>query len=472
MAPITRRGGLRLSQMAAGSGAGEAPVVRPISLRKRTMAAGAWTIGGQVAQQGLRFGSNLAVVWILSQQTSDPQRIFGVMAYAMTVLQGLQLFSDVGIGASIIHDKRAEEEVFLRTAFSIQAVRGVVLWLVAVALAAPVAMRYDEPVLRWLIPVCGLTAMIGGLASTAQHRVNRRLDLKTVTLLGLLSKVISAVVMIAWALVHPTVWALAAGAIAGSLAQTVSSHFLLRDRRDWFGFDRQAFGRLIRFGRWIFLATILTFLTNSLDKLLFPELIDFRRLGVYYIASQIVQVAMQGGKMLIGKVLFPALAEVHRERPERFIAKLREVRRAVLAPTTAGLLLLFLGGDFFIRLIYPEKFHDAGWMLQVAAAGAIFFFTGRTYGSAWLAVGNSFAHMWMMAISLASILVTSLAGYELAGERGFIIGLACAGVLAYPMIAAMAWWRGMWQWRLDGAILGATILVVVIAQLLGSGVQW
>src|SRR5690606_36398406 len=111
---------------------------------------------------------------------------------------------------------------------------------------------------------------------TSQHRVNRRLDLKTVTLLDLLSKVISAAVMIVWALVHPAVWALAAGAIAGSLAHTVSSHFLLRDRRDWFGFDREAFGRLIRFGRWIFLATILTFLTNSLHKLLFSELIDFQ----------------------------------------------------------------------------------------------------------------------------------------------------------------------------------------------------
>jgi O-antigen/teichoic acid export membrane protein len=461
-----------MTQIAAESGLVEAPAGRPISLRQRAMKGGAWTIAGYGGSQALRFGSNLAVVWILSQQTSEPQRIFGVMAYAITVLQGLALFSDLGIGASVIHDKQGEDEKFLRTAFSIQAVRGVVLWLVAVALAAPVATHHDEPVLRWLIPVCGLTAMINGLASTAQHRVNRRLELRTVTLLQLLSQGIGAATTIAWALASPTVWALAAGAIAGSLAHTISSHFLLRDRRDWFGFDREAFRRLIRFGRWIFLATILTFLTNSLDKLLFPELIDFKRLGVYYVASQIVQVAMQGGRMLIGKVLFPALAEVARERPERLNAKLLEVRRAVLTPTAAGLLLLFLGGDLFIRLIYPATFHDAGWMLQVAAAGAIFFYVGRTYGSAWLAVGNSLAHMWMMGISLVSIVITSLTGFWLAGERGFIVGLACAGVLAYPPIAALAWWRGTWQWRLDGAILGATILVVVIAQLTGFGVQW
>lgn len=461
-----------MRQFAAEPGVMETPGVRPISLRRRAIKGGMWTIGGYTARQGLRFGSNLAVVWILSQQTSDPQRIFGVMAYVTTVLQGLALFSDVGIGASVIHDKKGEDEKFLRTAFSIQAVRGVVLWLVAVALAAPVALRYDEPVLRWLLPVCGLTAMIHGLASTAQHRVNRRLELRMVTLLDVLTKLIAAVVMIVWALVHPTVWALAAGALAGSLAHTVGSHFLLRDRRDGFGFDREAFGRLFRFGRWVFVGTILMYLTNSLDKLLFPELIDFRRLGVYYIASQIVQVAVRVGQMLINRVLFPALAEVARERPERLYDKLLEVRRAVLAPTTAGLLLLFLGGDFLIRLIYPAKFEDAGWMLQVAAAGAIFLYTGRTYGSAWLAVGNSLTNMWMMAITLVSILVTSLTGWWLAGERGFIVGLACAGAVAYPAIAALAAWRGFWQWRLDGAILGATILVVVIAQLAGFGVQW
>ena len=51
------------------------------------------------------------------------------MALIQTFIIGLQMFSDIGIYPSIIQNKRGEEPDFLNTAWTIQIVRGGVLWL-------------------------------------------------------------------------------------------------------------------------------------------------------------------------------------------------------------------------------------------------------------------------------------------------------------------------------------------------------
>src|SRR5690606_2290529 len=92
------------------------------SLKARALMGSGWVGGGYIAVQGLRFVSMMVLTYLLAPD------VFGVMTMINVFLQGLEMFSDIGIGPSIIHSKRGEKSEFLNTAWTMQVIRGFVLW--------------------------------------------------------------------------------------------------------------------------------------------------------------------------------------------------------------------------------------------------------------------------------------------------------------------------------------------------------
>src|SRR5690349_2480294 len=143
----------------------------PRTLGATVRRGSAWSLAGYGGSQVLRFGGNLVLTRMLVPEA------FGAMALVNALLVGLQLFSDVGIGPSIIQSPRGNDPAFLNTAWTLQAFRGLCLWLVACAIAQPVASFYGEPQLAWILPVAGSSALLGGLQSTRIFSMYRQVDL-------------------------------------------------------------------------------------------------------------------------------------------------------------------------------------------------------------------------------------------------------------------------------------------------------
>src|SRR5690606_27171143 len=108
-------------------------------LRERVIRGSAWASGAFGARQVIRLASNVVLAALRTPA------VLGVMYVINLLLQGLQMFSDVGIGPSIIQNTRGEEPRFLHTAWTIQVVRGFMLWAAGVAMAYPLALLYGEP---------------------------------------------------------------------------------------------------------------------------------------------------------------------------------------------------------------------------------------------------------------------------------------------------------------------------------------
>ncbi|WP_416670812.1 oligosaccharide flippase family protein [Egbenema bharatensis] len=80
------------------------------NLKKITLTGAFWTLIGYGGSQVLRFGSNLLLTRLLFPE------FFGLMGLVNVFIIGLALFSDVGIGVSIVQNKRGEEPAFANTA--------------------------------------------------------------------------------------------------------------------------------------------------------------------------------------------------------------------------------------------------------------------------------------------------------------------------------------------------------------------
>lgn len=138
-------------------------------LKKLAVRGMVWTIAGYGASQILRLGSNLILTRLLFPE------LFGLMTLVNIFITGLHLFSDIGVGPSIIQNKRGDDPVFLNTAWTLQVIRSFGIWLCCILLAWPVANFYDMPQLLWLIPLVGLNTIINGFNSTALYTLNRHM---------------------------------------------------------------------------------------------------------------------------------------------------------------------------------------------------------------------------------------------------------------------------------------------------------
>src|SRR5258708_36511693 len=105
-----------------------------------------WTIGAYGISQVLRLVTNIFLARLLAPD------IFGTMLIVYSLRTGLELISDVGIGQNIVYNKNAENPDFYNTAWSLQLIRSVVLWLVFLAAAVPIARFYQSPVLTLFVP--------------------------------------------------------------------------------------------------------------------------------------------------------------------------------------------------------------------------------------------------------------------------------------------------------------------------------
>lgn len=331
------------------------------SLKALAMRAASWTIAGRFTDQGLRLVSNVIVARLLFPEA------FGLMAIVGVFLYGLQMFSDLGVGPSIIHHSRGEEDRFLDTAWTIQVIRGAIITLGAWAIAWPVSQIYGEPELTGLLGATGCIGVIQGFSSTAMHTQQRKLMLGRVVQLELISQVVRFVVMLVWAWLSPSVWALVGGSLAAASSRSVLSHFYLPHRRHRLRWDRESARSVFHFGSWIFLSSIFTFIGVQGDRMLLGYYLGTSLLGVYYVATRFTEALTGLQGKLTRSVFFPVFAETFRSEPARLVKRYYKVRlyMDLLFLSVSG--VLCTAGHLLIDLLYDARYAEAGWILQVLA---------------------------------------------------------------------------------------------------------
>lgn len=417
------------------------------SLKSRVYQGSLWTLIGYGSSQVLRLGGNLLLTRLLTPEA------FGLMALVQTFLSGLQMFSDFGIFPNIVQSPRGEDPKFLNTAWTIQAIRGVILMIGAFLIAVPAAQIYREPLLMQLLPISGLTALIGGLASTKLATANRRLALQRLIVIELGTYAISLLVMLTAAWVYRSVWVLVFGSIVGSLLKTIASHTLLAGERNFFCWDQESAQEIKQFGRWIFISTIIAFFALQGDRLIFGWLINVRFLGIYAIALGLSSIVEQVVEQVNSKVLFPSYAELLRERPSELYRVLRKARFVLLLLSAAFAVFLVLCGQWVIDLLYDDRYLDAGWILQILSVGYLGRILSITYGDVLMAKGQTLIIM-RFTITFTCIQFASMfVGFFFAGSPGVVVGIAIAEWLTYLVYAAYFARLSLWQPELDFPIV-------------------
>jgi O-antigen/teichoic acid export membrane protein len=427
------------------------------SLAHRVIRSSTITVLGFGASQVIRLASNLILTRLLFPEA------FGMMALVTVFLVGVVMLSDIGIGTAIMQSRRGDDPAFLDTAWTIQIVRGMLLWLVTLVVSPLVASFYGEPDLQAYLPVSALVLVIGAFKPTRLETANRHLRAGLVTLLDLAAQVIgiATAVVLAWLL--ESIWALVLSNLLTTVAQLVLLHTLLPGYRNRLGWEREAASELIHFGKWIFLATLCGFAIAQADKVILGRHLDLDHFGLYNIAFFLASVPVTLGSTVTTRVLIPLYRDAPPSASAANAARIRKLRMGALLILLLLSATLAFTGAWLVQLMYDSRYHEAGAIVVLIAVTQAPALLILTYDQAALAMGDSLRYfVWTLA---RAVLATSglAIGLWAGGLAGAVIGQGLGTLAAYPVLAWLVRPYQAWDPRLDAVFLGAATLLGALA---------
>ncbi|KAF3886336.1 MULTISPECIES: oligosaccharide flippase family protein [Nostocales] len=437
------------------------------SVKKRAIVGAIWTIVGFGGIQVLRFGNNLILTRLLVPE------FFGLMALVNTLRVGLELFSDIGIAQSIVNSQRGDEPAFLKTAKTLQAIRGLIIWIVCLILTFPIANFYNDRRLLWLIPLSVIFSVFDGLSAIGLHSLHRRMELGKLNLYELVLQFcyLSTLITLVW--LYPNIWTLGFGVALGGLYKMISSYWLVPESPTDFGWEPEAVKEILSFGKWMFISSGLMFAAEQADRLVLGKLLSFQMLGVYTVAYTLATIPREIIRQLSYKVIFPAIANVLDGPRETLRAKILRQRRLMLLGFAVVLASLVTVGDLVIAVLYDDRYAEATWMMPILCCGIWFSLLFYTISPALLAIGKPLYSAQSNFARFATITFILPVLYSQYGTLGAILVIALSD---FPLYIVNLY--GLWREKLSCFIqdiqttvffIGVLALFLAIRNYLGFG---
>lgn len=406
--------------------------------KKKIFVASFWVILIFGLSQLVRLGSNLIITRLLVPE------MFGVMAVVNVVIFGIAMFTDLGLWAFIVRHKNPDNPHLLNVVWSLQVIRGWLMFLVVLILAAILALGnhylptyfsgiYTDSRLPLLVIIAGLGSLIGGYKSMASPMMSKKLEVGKLEMMELISQISGITLMIIWVWIWPSIWALVSAGLLSALTNTFLSYYLFPYRHK-FLIDKIIVKEVFHFSKWIVIASVLTYLFSQGDKLFFAGKIEANELGIYSIAFMLVATVTSVTQTLAEKIIFPVFSSL--AHGERSVLKQRyyQVRQYLDAPIflVTGLLIAF--GQTIIDVLYDSRYASAGWMFQIL----IFSVIGNTLSLVSMeclsALSVTKVRMWVMLIRTVGLFIGLPLFFNLYGLYGAIWVVALNVWLSLPVV--------------------------------------
>lgn len=415
-----------------------------VARRQRVASASAWTLSSMAAMSVLRLVSQAVLTHLCLPEH------FAVVTLMRTFLTFVEMVSDMGIRNAVISHPRGEERGFLGTAASVQAARGLGMWLFTCALAWPAAAFYEAPVLLWLLVLAGLESVNNGLYAVRAYVAERQMKLAVPTLLDVLALLVSVGTSSVWAWFDPGPWALALGPLVGGCARTLASHVIYRAERVRFAWERDTARELLAYSRWIIGSTTVSFVAQQFHLLFLPKFLATSVYGIYGLAWNLCAQASKPLTALANRVLIPHLAEANRRSP----AELEQALRLSTSRFLPACTLVCVGAGLFapamFGLFYASSFAAGGPMGRLFAIVVWFMVLQQVPRCALLSLGASRGVAAMAFWNAGLTVLGIVGGYLGLGLTGAILGNGLGNVAGC--------WVGWQAMRFQGLHLGRAMV--------------
>ena len=428
------------------------------SLKARVLRAGSWTLVGYGTALVLRLLGNLVISRLLAPE------VFGIMAVCNAIHIIIVLVGDIGLKPAVVRSSRGHDPRFLNTAWTVQILRGISIWIMCTVAALALFLLneygvvspnsvYSNKTLPLLIAVISVSTIIQSLQSMKVISMARDLNLRQITIIDLIQVVTGFSVAIAVAWMTRSIWSFVASGLVGSIVGVAIGHYWLPGVKDRIGWDRSALIELMHFGKWASLSSIVGVLASNGDRLLLGGWLPAASMGYYSIASNLSSVVDGLGFRVFGSISLPALSEIVRTQPNRLREVFFRMRRGADGCYVGSAGFLFATGQTIIEHLYDPRYYAAGQILQLLSFSMLFSRYGLVQ-DAYIALGKPNYLTAINVTKLISLFTVVPFLFYLFGPQGAVLGIAIYLLPTVPLIIWFNHKHGLNNFRFEVVILG------------------
>ena len=416
----------------------------------------AWQLMGRGGDQLVRLLANLMLARLLAPED------FGLLGMAAAGLALADAMAFVGTDQAVMADRRGRRPRFVATAWALSLIRGLMMSIALLLLAAPLARGFCQPQAAGLFMLIALQPAIAAVAHPGAFIPLRELRFARWTIMRLLAVILGTAATVVLALRLGDARALVLGQLATTGLTAIASLAITPRRvrvRPWIH-RRHARG-LLRFSAGAIGTPLLIMGVAQLPAVLIGPVLGPAAIGVFAMLRRLCDTGQQLAVQAAGSVLVPAAARLA-DDPARFAAAWRQaVGTSGLAALGAAGMLAWLGGDVPATLLGPAFRGEAGLFTALAVAGGL---------SAVLGVMGPF--FWGLArpdldrlVQAARLVVMGVVAIGLMNALGVVgvaaalVASAAAGILATAVL----------MHRTRGIAITATLRALLPGLALGGG---
>jgi O-antigen/teichoic acid export membrane protein len=322
-------------------------------LSKRVVRGGIWVFALRITNRGLGFIRTIILARLLAPHD------FGLLGVAMLAIATLETFSQTGFQAALIQ-KKENVESYLDTAWTVSAIRGIVLFLILFLSAPVIAKFFNSPQATLIIRVIAVSTLLSGFRNIGILFFQKELEFNKQFIYELSATLVDITVAISLAIILRNVWALVWGGLAANFVRLFMS-YMLHPYRPRIRFEKEKFQDLFGFGRWVLGSSILVFLITQGDDIFVGKMLGVAALGFYQMAYLISNLSATEITHVISQVTFPAYSKLQDD-----LTKLREAYLKILQLTTF-ISIPLAGGIFIFAPEFTKIFLGDKWMPMVPA---------------------------------------------------------------------------------------------------------
>lgn len=275
-------------------------------LTKKSIKAGSWLAGYRLFARLI----NLLKTPITARILSPAQ--FGVFGVVSIALNLFETFSETGLEQALIQQQKISHRD-VNTAWYITLVRSLLISFGLVLTAPLVAKFFGVSQAVPMIQLIALTPILRALRNPSMIYRKRKLEFVPETIMLAIGSLTEVIVAIVLSLLWQNEWALVVAILLGAVFELMASYLLFPIKHlttiNW-----HTCKKLLRFGKWIWSSSALSYLANQGDDIVVGRLLGPGPLGLYQNAYKISSLPATQIAGTITQVTFPAFASIQNDQ--------------------------------------------------------------------------------------------------------------------------------------------------------------
>jgi O-antigen/teichoic acid export membrane protein len=332
-------------------------------LEHRVVSGVAWSFSEKLLSMVVQ----MAVSIIVARELAPTD--FGIMAILTFFTSVALTIVDSGFSQTLIREDNPTDGEY-RSVLGFNVVMSVVLYVVLVALAYPLALFYEQPIIATIAPVLFLVLPINSLCVVQTVMFTREFRFALLSKIVFMSSLISGVVAVVMALAGCGVWSLVAQRLLMMGVKAVAFWWIRRWRSSE-RFSMHTLRDMAPFSLRLLATDLISAIYNNVAQLFIGKIYSAHSLGFYSQAQKLKDLPVTSTVQAVQGVTYPALAKIADAEDKFSTGYLRIINLLSFVVFPAMLGFVAIAPDMFMLLL-GERWMPTVPYFEILALSGLF----------------------------------------------------------------------------------------------------